>query len=87
MKGVANEKVLATVDWDDLDLAPRDVEAMYATALQDLHRDLCDLGVNPALSHLFMVVVSEFATDHQHTPITLADLERLAVEVLSDSNT
>ena len=87
VKGVANEKVLATVDWDDLDLAPRDVEAMYATALQDLHRDLCALGVNPALSHLFMVVVSEFATDRQHTPITLADLERLAAEVLSGTDT
>lgn len=86
VKQVPNEKVLATVDWDDVNLPGAEVERMFVSALGGMTSALMDLGYGSVESEDFTGRVAILATDRQHSPITPADLQAIALRVLSPSD-
>ena len=80
IKNVPNEKVLAAVDLDELDLSVDDVRAKFTAALAPLVADLSDH--DPVDVARFVDALAAEVTTHASKPLTFAACQRIAQRVL-----
>lgn len=83
VKNVANERVLAAIDLDGLDLGADDVRSMFLDAFAPLDADLAEAGIAKDDRDAFCDLLASTATIHASTPPTFADLTDIAEKVMN----